>query len=326
MEMTARNMARSMATLLLALFLTFCLSRPAYADEYVPPEQTSAPVNIALTSDDEKLAGCHYKAYKLMSATFTGPFADSHSLIYAPGVDTGFILPDNPTAAIANVEGSIELDSKGDSDLEWDYLRGLADRAASTLPPVADLVVDTGTFALPGTGYYLFVMDGYQNIDSHDDNITAPFFTTPIEEDEDIEILVKRNEGTDPDPFWLANMVQGREEPSKRATLTAIYQPDNIPEDVRIAAEMAEQEQKEAMEKEIQGDGLAFSFLPIIFVVGGVVALNVIMKTRKKMSKRNAAPKGKPAENTRKEVPQPTEETPAVGDDVKVLSGSRPGD
>lgn len=315
-----KNAFASIIAAILTIFL--CVPLPAFADNQAEASPAAEQVNVSLVSDEEKLAGCHYKAYKLMSATFTGPFADTSSLIYAPGVDAAFILPDNPTAAITNVEGSVELDNKGNSNLKWDYLRGLADRAASTLSPAADLVVDTGSFALPGTGYYLFVMDDYQNIDNHDDNITAPFFTTPIEEDEDIEILIKRNEGTD--PFWLAKMVQGYEEPSKRATLTAIYQPDNIPEDVRVAAELAEQEQKGAMEEELQGGGLAFSLLPVILIVGGIVVLNVLMKSRKKKSKGNgkASQKGKTKKDAREEASQPSGEPALEGDEVKVLSGS----
>lgn len=321
--MTARNITRTLAALLLALFLSFCVSIPAFADDQEAASPAAQQVNVSLVSDEEKLAGCHYKAYKLVAAEFNEfGVATSDKVAYEPGVDAALIDPSDPTFTPQSATTSQLLANKGTSSGKWEYLRGLSDRVTSSLAPVADVVVDTGAFTLPGTGCYLFVMDNYQNIGEDDEYLMSPSFTVRLKADEEIEILLK------PQPVDLSNWgweITGQID--HRATLTAIYQPDNIPEDVRVAAELAEQEQKEAMEKEQQGGGLAFSFLPIVLIVGGVVALNVLMKSQKKKSKHtkksSTAQKDKPAMSTRKEAPQPTEETPASGDDVKVLSGSR---
>lgn len=357
--MTKRIVA-ALASLLLLFSLALPCLTPAYAETDItgnpgasgeaivdqmreatgreaPQQTTDAPL-VQIVSEDEKLAGCQIRTYKLISAAadVSGRSFDETTAIFAEGVNVSAVVPDHdasapPTMLPILLDNSI-VENHAKDDLDWEYLLSLAGYATSAQLPYTTLTIDADPAPLPGTGVYLFVMEGYEQIGIKNEHIRTPFFTDcvlPTGADEaqqvnEFEIRIKDYEGTD--PLWLAKMVRGDEEPSKRATLTAVYQPDNVPDDVKAAAEAKELEQEQAVKKEVQGGGLAFSLLPIVLVIGGVLALNLVMKARKKKPSAKSARKGKSEKAKQEEKPATVPEETRDNDEPKPLAGSHEGD
>lgn len=297
---TAKIIAFIMSIVLLACSL-FTMS--AYADvvsadevfknavgaETYTPEQTTEPVNIALVSEDQKMKGSTYRVYKLVSASYDGTIGavKNETVLYAPGIDASVILPDQADSSIQNVYSAID-DTIGTSDFKWNRLDTITSNVERLgIAPAAVIVSDGESVSLPGTGVYLVVMDKHDSVEFNDDYLTSPFFTIAIKGLEDLQTLQVPIKRQTPNLSNLAGDITGQHKTNPVGALTAIYQPENVPEDSQVAIEQKQAEEQKAAQEENgentpAGNGILSMVAPIVLVVGGIFVLNLIVGRRKK--------------------------------------------
>lgn len=266
-----RNISAALLALLIAITTLAlpALTTPAYAD--------SSSVEYTLTSDEEKLAGAEWTAYKLMSAAYHDDGdLDEGTPAYADGItydlmSAGYDGIDHTGYIYDHYEGQ-----DGSSDLEWRQLRTLTD-AITTAPGVlaTKITCDGDPASLPGDGLYLLVMDGYGDITDDDEWIESP------------SIIIEANDKRTTRnirfvwhaPDFSVQATHTNHDPY--ASLTAIYQPENAPQ----KAQDAQGGQDIAQDDKTPAEATRSPHLPVplpVIIVAAVIAAYAASQAYKK--------------------------------------------
>lgn len=272
----------------LAAALIALPSPAAYADDYKSTsellahdaQQTANPVAYTLSSKDGKLANSTWRAYKLMSAEYTGSgVAVDASIAYAPGITPDLLAASGYDGN--TYEGTVYSHYEGDDGtnaVEYNKLLSLANTITAA-PDVlsAPITCDGDAASLPGSGLYLLVMDGYSNVGERDEYIDSPFFAVEATDKGDaaeVPLVYQK-------PDLSIEAMMSKRDPY--GSLTAIYQPENAPQAAQEASgdEKAADAQEDAdMSTESTTAPPTPIPLPIIIVAGGIVAYAAYKKLK----------------------------------------------
>lgn len=266
----------------------------AYADEGDTKPQ------IELVSLDEVLADATFDVYKVAGCEYTMTDYglvqyDLDTLKAAKGMKKKVLGKDY------TIEDYFDIARKrAPIKQNMETMTQLAKRVEKAkVKPVGKIVCDAEPISVPGSGVYLFVLEGWEKVDPEDyDWLTTPAFLEIVkgveEETEDINAPVENYAGQQQlkDEGILGTFLHGMR--SYRGALTAIYQPENAPEGVETAVEEEMPEQDEDNGREAGG------FVKTLLLGGAITAaalfvLKFLTKRRKPAKNGNS-----PAEAAKK--------------------------